>query len=911
MPRNECLDYPQNCCMHELFQRQAAATPDNIAVSFQGTRLSYREVNLQANRLAHCLRSKGVGPNTLVGLSVPRCADFVIGILAILKAGGAYLPLDPSYPADRLEYMAQDAKLAHVLATRETDGKLTDTMHQVTLVDGGAEGLATWPDTDPPGTAEPGDLMYVIYTSGSTGKPKGVMVSHANVTRLFPATSDYLSFGPTDVWSQVHAYSFGFSVWEIWGPLLYGGHLAILPDDTVKSPEMLLAAICQEGVTVLSATPSLFRLLVWADESTTTAQALPLRYVVFSGEPVQAEPLRRWFMRHGEDAPWLVNMFAITETAGELTFKRLLKSDADPANAKNIGIPLCDVRLHLLDGQLDPVADGQTGELFVGGQCVTLGYLGSPGLTQERFIHDPFSPTPSARLYRTGDLAKKLATGEYAFQGRADRQIKVQGFRVDPAEIQAVLCLHPALRDALVFAQETGGEARRIIAYLKPLQAQDASLSRIPNRELKQFAALHLPGHMVPSGFVWRDRFPLTANGKLDFAALPMPSRSRQDMDAPFCAPRTALEKSLAHIWGEVLAFDEISAHDNFFELGGHSLAATQVASRLRQSLGIEVAVRTLFEMPILADLATHLALDCGGSGLPPLSSADRSNPLPLSYAQQRLWFLSQMGVGSAYNMPTALRLHGLLDIPALQQTLTEVVRRHESLRTTFAQTDGEPVQIIHADPAVELPLLDLGQLPQAERETLALQDAQTEVSRPFALDRDRMLRTKLLRLAEDEHVLLLTTHHIASDGWSVDVLVRELSALYAAFSEGLPPPLPALPIQYADFAVWQRQWLQGEVLAKQLNYWKTQLDGIPPLLALPTDRPRPPVESFRAGECVVRLGARLSNALKALSSQAGTTLFTTLLAAFQVLLARYSGMDDIVVVTIYPPHHAPLPSRG
>ncbi|MCA1568706.1 MAG: condensation domain-containing protein, partial [Acidobacteria bacterium] len=562
-----------------------------------------------------------------------------------------------------------------------------------------------------------------------------------------------------------------------------------------------------------------------------------------------------------------------------------------------IGRPLANTQVYLLDGWMQPVPQGATGELYLGGDGLARGYLGRSGLTAERFVPHPFGERAGARLYRTGDVARYLPDGEIEFLGRIDHQIKLRGFRIELGEIETVLATHPSIRQCSVLVREDMPGDKRLVAYVVGEDGRAATTG-----ELRDLIKQKLPEYMIPSVFVMLDTLPLTPNGKVDRKQLPAPEQTRETLEEEFAAPRTAVEEMLAGIWSQVLGVGRIGVRDNLFELGGHSLLATQIISRVRETFHVEVPLRSLFGAPTVAGLARNVeAVMQGASGVEtmPLSAVTRDEDLPLSFAQQRLWFIDQVNPGSsAYNIAEAIRLKGRLDIAALEQTLSEVVRRHEVLRTTFSSVEGQARQDIASALAIELPRIDLGGMPEAEREQEARRLAEREAQEPFELARGPLVRATLLQLDEEDHVILFTMHHIISDAWSMGVLVREVAALYEAFLRSEPSPLDELPVQYADFAYWQREWLRGETLEAHLDYWKDQLAGAPPMLEMPTDQPRPSVPTFTGGRHSLSFTEELTASLRALSRQEGSTIFMSLLAAYHILLHHYSGKDDILVGT-------------
>ncbi|MBC3452854.1 amino acid adenylation domain-containing protein [Pseudomonas mosselii] len=874
----EVQRYPSTLCAHELIEAQAARTPEAVAVTFAGQSLSYDQLNRRANRLAHKLREQGVGPDVLVGIAVERGFEMIVGLLAILKAGGAYVPLDPEYPQDRLSYMMEDSGIqllltqGHLLAALPVPAQV----HSLKLEDD----LAGYSEENPEHLTQPDNLAYVIYTSGSTGKPKGTLLPHHNLLRLFKATDAWFGFGPQDVWTLFHSYAFDFSVWEIFGALLHGGRLVIVPRETTRSPEDFHQLLVEQGVTVLNQTPSAFKPLMRV--ACDSASDLSLRYVIFGGEALDVAALQPWFERFGEDCDNLINMYGITETTVHVTYRPIRFADTQQPGSP-IGAAIPDLSMYVLDADFNPVAKGCTGELHVGHAGLARGYHNRASLTAERFVPDPFS-SEGGRLYRTGDLARYRGQEVIEYVGRIDHQVKIRGFRIELGEIEARLQEHAAVREVLVLDIDGAG-GKQLVAYLI---AQDENADHAALRDtLKQHLKANLPDYMVPTHFLVLEQWPLTANGKLDRNALPKPDASQ--LQQGYVAPRTALEQQLAAIWSEVLKVEQVGLHDNFFELGGHSLLATQVTSRIRQRLDLEVPLRSLFESADLLAFA-QAASQGSASQAPAFTAVDRNQPLPLSYAQQRQWFLWQLEPESAaYNIPSALRLKGELNIEALRSSFAALIARHETLRTTFHQEGEQTWQRIHPasdfDLAVDAVSADALQARVAE-----------EARQPFHLENGPLLRARLLRLAEDDHVLVLTLHHIVADGWSMPIMVDEVVRLYAGYCQGAAAPLPALAFQYADYAAWQRQWMAAGEQTRQLDYWRGQLGDEQPVLELPLDRPRPLLQSHVGERLDITLERELAEALKATAREQGVTLFMLLLASFQSLLHRVSGQTDIRV---------------
>ncbi|MUG92150.1 amino acid adenylation domain-containing protein [Scytonema sp. UIC 10036] len=1306
-------------CLHQLFEAQVESTPDAVAVVFEDKHITYQELNHRANQLAHYLQKLGVQPEDLVGLCLNLSLELLIGILGILKANGAYLPLDPAYPQQRLTFILDDAKAPVLITQKQFLTNLLEHQAKVVCLDTNWETISQECVENPVNKVTSDNLAYAIYTSGTTGQPKGVLANHYNVIRLFENTHTWFHFDERDVWTLFHSYAFDFSVWEIWGALLHGGRLVLVPYWVSRSPEAFYDLLCHTQVTVLNQTPSAFYQLIKVEAPSQTAHGLALRLVIFGGEALKLKNLEPWFERHGNQHPQLVNMYGITETTVHVSYYPLTSVNVSAASSSSIGRPIPDLQAYCLAENLQPVPIGVAGELYVGGAGLTRGYLNRPGITAEKFIPNPFSDEPGTRLYKTGDLARYLPNGDIEYLGRIDHQVKIRGFRIELGEIETLLMQHEAIQESVVLAREDIPGDKRLVAYVVPNQEYQGSnqqmpelesnselisqwqnvfndiyhdtasrcdpefnisgwnssytglpipekemrewvnntveriLSLRPNRvleigcgtgllmfriaphcsqyygtdfsqevlfylhhqlnkltqklpqvsllqktadnvegleeeqfdtvilnsviqyfpsvdyllrvlegavnlvmsegfifvgdvrslplleafhtsvqlyqspsslslaelqqhiqnhiaqeeellispeffialkqhlpkishveilpkrghcqneltkfrydvilhvgshlaptidvpwvdwqnqnltlssihqllvetkpevlgitnvpntrvsldvqvlktlaskensktvdillseckgtigvdpedlwalshnlpyvvniswassradgsydvvfrrhttvdakmpekgiifnpvpsaetfclkplqkyannplfgkythklipQLRSFLKERLPDYMVPSAFVLLPALPLTSNGKVNRSALTAPDSVRFEFENTFVAPRTPVEEIVAAIWAELLGLERLGIHDNFFNLGGHSLLATQVISRVRQAFQVKVQLRQLFEAPTVAGLAQIIEKTWRTEEeqqTPSILPIARDKELSLSFAQERLWFLHQLEPKSTfYNISVAVRFTGRLNEMALQQSLCEIVRRHEALRTTFTTVKGQPMQVISPNVNLTTKVIDLRQLSKTHREAKAMNVAAAEAQKPFDLAQGPLLRTTLLQLDEQECVALLTMHHIISDGWSTSVLIREITILYQAFCAGFPVPLKELPIQYADYAHWQREWLQGEVRQRQLTYWQQHLASAPPILELPTDRPRPAVQSFRGAHQSFTLPKNLYTSLVALSHKHEVTLFMTLLAAFQTLMERYTGVEDIVV---------------
>ncbi len=891
--------YPHDRSIHDLFAARAAATPDAIAVTFPTAQLTYRELNERANRVAHHLQQLGVGAETCVGICMERSLEIIVGILGILKAGGTYLPLDPAYPAARLATMLEDAQppvlLTHAAAAATLAAavsaaaatEISTESSRSTLVN-----LTTdWPEIGQQSTTNPQSgtsgehLAYIMYTSGSTGRPKGIAIPHRAILRLV-CNTNYVAFGPELRIGMVSNTAFDAATFELWGALLHGAQLIGVPKAVALAPTDFAAYIQEQGIDTLFLTTALFNQM--AREAPSAFRSL--RHLLFGGEAVDPRWVRA--VREQDGPERLLHVYGPTESTTFTTWYPV-QQVAVAAHSVPIGRPIANTQTYVLDRRMQPVPVGVLGELYIGGDGLARDYLHRPALTAEKFVPNPFARQPGARLYKTGDLVRYQSDGAIEFIGRIDHQVKLRGFRIELREIEALLTDHTAVEAAVVVVDEMGAAGKRLIAYLV------AGAGAVPTvNELRGYLQTKLPDYMVPAIFVWLDALPLNANGKVDRKALPAPEEAHIDAES-FVAPRTPTEEIIAAIWSQLLAVPRVSVAESFFDLGGHSLLATQVTSRLTAAFDVEVPLRDLFEAATVAALAMRIEarLQQATNGpVPAIEPASRDDHLPLSFGQQRLWFVEQLTPdGSAYNFHAALRLSGKLDVTALQAALDAIVQRHEVLRTTFAVADGQPVQVLHPPASLPVATVDLRDRPAATREAELQRQIDAESRRPFDLARGPLLRVTLWQLGAQEHVVTVVKHHIITDGWAMGLFVREFATLYAAHVTATTPRLPALPIQYADFAAWQRQWMTGDVLAQHVTYWRRQLAALP-LLKLPTDRPRPPEQTFRGARATRALSSELSDALHLLSRQEGVTLFMTLLAAFKTLLAHMANQEDIVV---------------
>ncbi|ENT5108535.1 non-ribosomal peptide synthase/polyketide synthase [Pseudomonas aeruginosa] len=874
-------EYPAGQGVHRLFEAQAGLTPDAPALLFGEERLSYAELNALANRLAWRLREEGVGSDVLVGIALERGVPMVVALLAVLKAGGAYVPLDPQYPADRLQYMIDDSGLRLLLSQQSVLARLPQSDGLQSLLLDDLERLVHgYPAENPDLPEAPDSLCYAIYTSGSTGQPKGVMVRHRALTNFVCSIARQPGMLARDRLLSVTTFSFDIFGLELYVPLARGASVLLASREQAQDPEALLDLVERQGVTVLQATPATWRMLCDSER----VDLLRGCTLLCGGEALAEDLAAR--MRGLSASTW--NLYGPTETTiWSARFR--LGEEARPF----LGGPLENTALYILDSEMNPCPPGVAGELLIGGDGLARGYHRRPGLTAERFLPDPFAADGS-RLYRTGDLARYRADGVIEYLGRIDHQVKIRGFRIELGEIETRLLEQDSVREAVVVAQP-GVAGPTLVAYLVPTEAALVGAESARQQELrsalKNSLLAVLPDYMVPAHMLLLENLPLTPNGKINRKALPLPLPDASAVRDAHVAPEGELERAMAAIWSEVLKLGHIGRDDNFFELGGHSLLVTQVVSRVRRRLDLQVPLRTLFEHSTLRAYAQAVAQLAPAAQGGIVRCARGASP-QLSFAQERQWFIWRLDPHSAaYNIPVALRLKGPLRRDALQGALDLLVQRHETLRTTFVEHDGAPRQVIHPT----LPIaIEERRPPVAGEDLKGL--VETEAHRPFDLQRGPLLRVLLLPLATDECVLVLTLHHIIADGWSMQVLVDELIRVYAALRHDQPPALAELPIQYADFAAWQRQWMDGGERERQLDYWVSRLGGEQPLLELPSDRPRPQQQSHRGRRIGIPLPAELAEALRRLAQAERGTLFMLLLASFQALLHRYSGQNDIRV---------------
>jgi amino acid adenylation domain-containing protein len=881
--------------VHHLFEAQAARLPAATALVYEEQVLTYAELNRRANQLAHHLRHLGVGPDQLVGLCVERSPEMIVGLLGILKAGGAYAPLDPTFPPDRIAYMLREAGARVVVTQKHLAATLPVGDYLVITLDGDWATIRHQPEHNPQVDVRPEHLAYVIFTSGSTGAPKGTMIEHRQLFNYVQGVGQRLALPAGASFATVSTIAADLGNTGVYLALTQGGTLHIIAQERLLDADAFAAYMHDHAIDCVKLTPSHMAAILTAAHP---AWALPRRAVVMGGE------FSHWSLINQlrEIAPDLriINHYGPTETTVGVATYEVPDGAALVAKTVPIGRPLANSRLYILDRHQQPVPIGVPGELYIGGAGVARGYLHRPDLTAERFIVHPLSNDPQDRLYRTGDLAHWLPDGTVELLGRQDNQVKIRGFRVELGEIEVALRAHPGIAQACVLAREDIPGDKRLVAYIVPVAGTDADPSGY-----QELLRAKLPEYMLPTAYVPLDALPLTPNGKIDTRALPLPDAAQAAIGTPYAPPRTLTEELLVSIWADVLGVAQVGIHDNFFTLGGHSLLATRVVTRVRQTLGNDMSLRLLFEAPTIAELAEHLDHQGPYAALPKITPHDRAAYLqsdgsyvfPPSYMEESLWFLYQLDPASpVYNIPISARLRGPLDMALLARVLAEVARRHEIVRTRFATRDGQLVQVVL--PAVAIPLeeVNLSLIGPAEQEAEAVRLTMAFTRQPFDLERDALLRVQVLHLQPAEHIITFLTQHTISDGTSLNILLAEVATLYRDFAQGRAASLPELPIQYADYALWQREALRDGRLEGQVDFWRDHLRNAPTTLNLPTDHPRPAEQSFAGAQHVFTLPPELMQRLRALSRRENATLFMTLMASMSALFAQYSGQEELLL---------------
>ena len=902
-------DYPKNKCIHQLFEDQVKRTPDAIAIEFGDQQLSYRDLNQRANQLAHYLIGLGIGPEALVGICVERSLEMVVGLLGILKAGGAYVPLDAAYPNERLRFMLEDAHVSVLLTQQDlgadrglivenSDRRSSIFLAQIKVICLDREWplIAQQSDKNPRSDVSSENLAYVIYTSGSTGQPKGVAIEHRNtVNFLHWANNVYQNRDLKGVLAST-SICFDLSVFELFVPLCRGGK-AILAENILCLADLRDI----NEVTLINTVPSAMSALLSGGDLPAS-----VRTVNLAGEPLRSEIVEQIYERGTVEQVY--DLYGPSETTTYSTFA--LRASEGP---ETIGRPIANTDIYILDARLRPVPVGVTGELFIGGAGVARGYLNRPDLTKERFVPNPFRPRPASRLYRTGDIGRYLPDGQIEFLCRTDNQVKIRGHRVELGDVEVALRQHPAVKETVVLGwdgkfENAGnqgcpkskiGPPKCLIGYVVPTR-RSASLIT----ELRDYLSEKLPAYMIPSAFIFLDALPLTPNGKVDCNALPAPEEQTQPSQL-FTEPRSHVEELVSQIWCDVLKIKNVGLRDNFFELGGHSLLAIQIVARLREAFGREISLNVLFDSPTVADLTTAIdKLLCDGNGpeLPPIERIPRDGPLPLSANQEHLWRLDRMMPRTHFfNMPYVYRLSGDLDIAALERALQEIIRRHEALRTIFAEVNGDPIQLIKSQTDFLLSVIDLQSSSGGDPSEIAADIILQERTEPFDLEVGPLIRIKLLCLTETEHLFLLTIHHIVSDDVSMNVFRRELTILYESFSQHQPSPLRDVGIQFADYAVWERRLLDHGDLKPQMSYWKTHLAAPRSMLRFQMRREPEQTCNFQTSRHPIEINETLFSRIVALASQEHCTPAMVFLAGLSAMLHVVTQTTDIRIGILVP----------
>ncbi|MBN4004268.1 non-ribosomal peptide synthetase [Nostoc sp. LPT] len=873
------------------------STPEQSALCQESRTWNYWELGKIAQALAQVMLSHGVERGDVVAVYGTPSLGLIASMIAVLLSGGVLLTLDPQLPSDRQRLMLQEAKATNILYADSQPPEDLEIWQSLTIIcvnpDTGLtiNSLNKSSHTIPLPEISADDPAYIFFTSGTTGVPKGVLGCHKGMAHFLNWQRQTFGIGQQDRIAQLTGLSFDVVLRDIFLPLTSGATLCLPAEGENLEPTKILCYLEREQISVLHTVPSLAQ--SWLVNIPSEVSLSNLRWLFLAGEPLKDTLVLRWrdaFPQAGE----IVNLYGPTETT---LAKCYYQVPSEPiVGVQPVGWPIPETQALVFNQNHQQCGIGELGEIVLRTPFHSLGYINAKEEKRSRFVKNPFQNDEGDLLYYTGDRGRYHLDGSLEILGRQDHQVKIRGIRIELGEIETVLAQHPSVDQTVVIAREDVLTDQCLVAYVILNQKSVATIS-----EIRGFLSTKLPQYMIPSSFVFLDSLPLTPNGKIDRRALPSPNLA-QELSDKYVAPRSPIEEILALIWADVLKLEQVGIHDNFFELGGNSLLATQLLSRIRNSLRVEIPLRSVFAAATLAELA-HLIGQLQQQNLelsaPPILPRAKNAQLPLSFAQTRLWFLDQLEPNSAfYNIPMALRLEGTLQVPALEQSLQEIIARHEALRTNFIIVEGQPTQIVQTETNWTVSVVDLKHLPTTEQEIATQQLGQQQAIQPFDLANEALVRAKLVVLSETEHRLFVCMHHIVSDAWSIGVFVQELAALYNAYSQGQLSPLAPLPIQYADFAIWQRHWLQGEVLQTQLSYWQKQLASAPALLSLPTDRPRKAVQTFNGAYQEFVLSQKLTSGLTQLSQQQGVTLFMTLLAAFDTLLLRYTGTEDILVGT-------------
>lgn len=890
------FDISQFQTIHAAVDEQVKIRPEAIAIVFEDEHITYGELDRRSNQLALLLKDMGVTIETPVAICLSRSPQLIIGLLAILKAGGNYIPLDSAQPEERLQFILKDTQASVLITSTDLVDRFSFYHGSFCLVDGCELHAQPHDISAMSCLAHPSQLAYVIYTSGSTGRPKGVSIQHDNVMRLFSATSLWFEFNNEDVFLLFHSYAFDFSVWEIWGALINGARLIIAGLATTRNTELVYELLVRESITIFNQTPSAFGQLVAYDSMLTSKQPLKIRSIIFGGEAPQLLPLKQWLEEHPHDPITLVNMYGITEITVHGTYKKITSFDIEQNNVTVIGEPIPDLQIHLLKSDLAAVAPSEEGEIYIGGKGLARCYLKRADLTADRFIPNPFG-TIGEKIYRSGDIGKQLPNGQIDYKGRIDHQVKIRGHRVELSEIEFVLAECADIKRAVLRVVKDAHHNHYLIAYVVP---GNTVLSGDENKEwlqkLREGASKKLPEYMLPSAFIDVDKIPLNSSGKVDFAALPSPKVFQRAVQEKYRAPQSKLQEELASIWSELLLIDKIGIDDHFFSLGGHSLLIMQVISKIRTRIHLQLPFRALFECPTIAKLSSRIEEDAQKyKPIEEIISHDRRNKFPLTAAQRGLWFFDRLvSLKGLYNIPIAYELSGRLCIEKLERALAKLFGRHDILKTRLQFINEEVFQYIDEAHLPKVVSHDFSKLAKQEKETQVFQHLHEEAYRPFDLLNDPLYRIQLITLEENKFLLLFVLHHIISDGWSMDILLNDLSTFY---NNDLTL-LPALPIHYFDVAIWEKKKVSNNDLNLHVEYWKTQLADAPNLLQLPSEHVRPPEESYNGATLGGAISENLYEKLKRISESSGATLYMTLLAAFQILLHKNSGQNRVVIGT-------------
>lgn len=871
--------------IHEIFAEKAKAYPDKIAIKFKEKEYTYKELNTASDKLAVYISSRAKTEEKLIGIYMERGADLIIGIIGILKSGYGYLPMDPVYPNDRIEFMLEDANVNIVITEENLQANLPKkTLEKILIKDSiisEEENIVGKLKA-----VKPSSLAYCIYTSGSTGKPKGTLITHYSVIRLLNSTEQWFEFNEKDVWTLFHSHAFDFSVWEIFGSLLYGGKLVIVPYLTSRNPKEFYNILIEEKITVLNQTPSAFRQLLAIDEEE-RVKTVSLRYIIFGGEALDLQILKGWVERHGENKPALINMYGITETTVHVTYRRIKKDDIEENRGSIIGRAIDDLQVYVMDDSKNILPIGIPGEIYVGGEGLANGYLNRKELTKERFTDNPYG---KGRLYKSGDLARYLDNGDLEYLGRVDNQVKIRGFRIELGEIKNLLASHNNIKEVEIILYTQKNNDKIIVAYIVPHKKNN-----FDTNEVKNYLTCFVPDYMLPSRFILIGKFPLTPNGKVDIRALPEPGKTIDGKERIIVEPITKTENILLAFIRDLLQLNNVSTTDNFFLIGGHSLLATQLLIRLKKKFSVDIPLKYIFEKPIIKDFAKvieeHLDKNARSKSVS-IPKIQRNRTLQLSYQQQRLWFLDQLDpMNSSYNIPVAIKIKGKLHLPFVEETVNRIIFRHEILRSYIATENGKPEIKLIDDYKykIEHQKIQKNKIDKLSKEYF---------SKPFKLDEYQLFRIKIFEMNKNEYILLFVIHHILSDGWSSGIFIKEFASIYSALNKKIEPELMPLETQYIDFSNWQRDYLEKTVFAKQLEFWKSNLFAIPSMLQLSTDKPRPIVQTFKGSAKRFRLSDNLSKKIRSLSEKENVTPFMVLIAAFNLVLSKYSHQNDICIGT-------------